>query len=99
MTVSASTIAAQGRTLVQATNHREPWAQVEVDLVIETREIPAEEVAETLGRTLYAIQWARHALDAGLPLGGGHGPSEAPSSPRQRAYTFIDGDYPPGWMD
>jgi len=93
-----STIAAQGRTVGKATHHREPWAVTEIELVVETREIPAEEVAETLGRTLYAIQWARHALDAGLPIGGGAEPVQ-PATSRQRAYTFIGDDVPPGWND
>lgn len=98
MASHASTIAHQGRTETMATSHREPWAQVEVDLVIETRDIPAVEVAEALGRTLYAIQWARHALDTGLPLGGGNEPAK-PASSRDRAYTFIGDDVPPGWRD
>lgn len=97
MPSSASTLRAQGRTLGSAKNHREPWAVTEVELVIETREVPAAEVAETLGRTLYAVQWARHAVDTQLPIGGGVAP-QTPAS-RQRAYTFIDGDVPPGWND
>lgn len=92
----ASAVAAQGRTATKATHHREPWAVTEVELVVETRDIPAEEVAETLGRTLYAVQWARHAVDHGIPVGGGKAPVEA-TSRQARTYTFIDGDVPEGW--
>lgn len=94
-----STLAAQGRTLTRAKNHREPWSQVEVDLLIDCSDETAEVVAEALERTLYAVQSARYALAHGLPVGGGNTPVHEPSSTRQRAYTFVDGDVPPGWND
>lgn len=97
MPAHASTVRSQGRTLGSAKNHQEPWASVEIEWVVETRDVPAEEVAEILGRTLYAVQNARYALDHGIPIGGGSAP-QAPTS-RQRTYTFVGDDVPPGWND
>lgn len=94
---NASTIAAQGRTLTQAKNHREPWSQIEIDLLVDCADETAEAVAEVLERTLYAVTNARYYLAHGMPIGGGAAPV-APAS-RVRAYTFIGDDVPPGWND
>jgi hypothetical protein len=70
-TTHASTIRHQQATLALATNHREPWAPHEVELLTEPGE--AAELAVVLGRTLYAVQSARHQLAQGVTLGGGPG--------------------------
>jgi hypothetical protein len=72
-----STIAHQERSLLTAKNHREPWLPHEVDLLTEDAE--ASELAEILGRTLYAVTNARHLLAKGVSLGGGHGTVHQPS--------------------
>lgn len=98
MPTNASTLAAQGRTLIKAKNHREPWSQVEVDLLLECADEKVEVIAEVLERTLYAVTNARYLLAHGQPLGGGHGTVQVSTS-RTRAYTFIGDDVPPGYRD
>jgi len=72
----ASTLAKQQASLLTAANHREPWMPHEVELLTEPTE--AAQLAELLGRTVYAVQSARHLLAQGVALGGGHGASTAP---------------------
>lgn len=75
MPTHPSTIAHQQRSLLTARNHREPWMPHEVDLLNEKSE--ASELAEVLGRTVYAVTAARHLLSRGVVLGGGHGGTAA----------------------
>lgn len=90
-----STKRAQARSLLTADHWGEPWSPGEIEIVQEFLDVPVEEVAETLGRTVYAVYNARLALARGLALGGG----ERRRRPQERAYTFIGDDCPPGWRD
>lgn len=74
-----STIAHQQASLLTATNHREPWMPHEVDLLTENAE--ASELAATIGRTVYAVQAARHLLRQGVELGGGRGTAASRPAP------------------
>ena len=42
-------------TAVKATLHLQQWDPVDDDFVLQTLEIPAHEVGEALGRTMYAV--------------------------------------------
>lgn len=56
----------QGRTLPVATHHYEAWSPSEVELVLAfTDEATDEEIAITLGRSLYAVWNLQHRLKVG----------------------------------
>lgn len=74
-----STVAHQQASLLTATNYREPWMAHEVELL--TENAPASELAETLGRTVYAVQTARYLLSQGVKLGGGRGTAASQPAP------------------
>lgn len=105
MTTNASSLASQDRTLADASNWGETWTVEDVEFVVEfTDDVKDEELALTLGRSLYAI-WAlqhrvRHEGFAGVVAS-----VEASQIARARAsrvevgYTFIGDDVPPGWND
>lgn len=66
-----SSRAAQARTLPKAIARGEEWTPAELEVVIEHTEATAEEIANTLGRTLYAVQTCRYLLAKGVVPGGG----------------------------
>lgn len=72
---NAATKRRQAESLVVAKNWGQPWRQREIELVMLAA--PAHEVAGQLGRSVYAIQSARHLLAQGITLGGGHKPRPA----------------------
>lgn len=66
MATNASTIATQQRTLLGADRYRDEWTQADVDFLIEfTDEVTDGEIAEALGRTLWAVQSKQHELRQG----------------------------------
>lgn len=89
-----STRRAQQLSLLNAEAHRQPWDGLEVELISDDSATAAE-LAELLGRTVYAVQSARHLLAQGATLGGGQAPVGAGTrTPAQRAATPWAADDP-----
>ncbi len=101
--MSTSTWAArkQGTTLVTADAHGEAWEQDDVELVIAfTDDVRDEELAVTLGRSLYAIWAIQHRIRTeGVDcVRGAYAPRVDPVRPLStRTYTFIGDDVPADW--
>lgn len=88
---NASTRQAQARTLGTAVNWGEGWAKDELEIVASFPDETAEELARTLGRTVYAVQSVREALAKGLvDATGRRRPKPAP------AFRFT---FAAGWND
>jgi hypothetical protein len=84
------------RTLVTADNHRELWDDDDLAFVAAFRDDATnEELAVTLGRSLFAITSIKQVLDERIAKQVAE--RRRAQRPSQRAYTFIDGDVPPGW--
>lgn len=63
MSSRASTLKHQGETLEKATRYRETWTSAELELVREFEDSCSDrELADALGRTLYAVQAMKQAL-------------------------------------
>lgn len=93
----------QGTTLVTATERGERWTRDDLDLVVAfTDDERDEDIAITLGRSLYAI-WniqnrLRHEGVEGVIASYANDATRVrPLS--SRTYTFIGDDVPPGWND
>lgn len=57
----ATQIAAQNRTLEQATRNGDHWTQADLDFIRDrTSSMTDEQLALVLGRTLYAVQSVQH---------------------------------------
>lgn len=86
---------AQERVTPFASEHRMPWDGEDVEMVsVMGTEVPVEELALALGRTVYAVENVKQALREGTKVGGGRRRSEAAQTP---SYTFLGDDVPPGW--
>ena len=86
----------EARTLVTADQHRELWSAEDLEFVAAFRDTCTdEELAYALGRSYYAIASIKQTLDA--RLGAPRRVTERQRVAATRAYTFIDGDVPPGW--
>lgn len=86
------------RTLKTADNHKEIWDVEDLEFVAAfAADSTDEELALTLGRSLYAIQSIKKVLDERINREVAARRTEARAT--ERGYTFIDGDYPPGWND
>jgi len=69
MATSTWTIRTQESTRATATRNGEAWTSRDLDLVTACDDVPDAEVAQALGRTLYAIQSIRHAIAVGRNVG------------------------------
>lgn len=94
-----STQRAQALSLLNANRRGQEWTLADLEMLEAFAELPNAELAEALGRTLYAVWTAKHAL-AGKPRTS----RKAQAKPRTRPYgewrqawTFLDGDCPPDW--
>lgn len=88
---NASTRKAQERTLPLARNWGEGWGQGDIQLVQGFPECTAEELGEALGRTVYAVQSVRQAIQEGrVTSDGRRRPLPAPA----HRFTFAK-----GWRD
>jgi hypothetical protein len=95
MPTSPSTVRRQQASLTTADNWGDSWTSADLDFLAGCPEIPAHELAEALGRSLYAVHLARRAL-ADRPataLTSRRRPTPRP----QRTWTFIGDDVPEGW--
>lgn len=89
MPTSKATLKAQRASLAGAHRWGTEWTGNDVAHLSEGSAI---QVARRLGRTVFAIQSARHIVKSGGKVGGG-GRSR---QPEPRAYTFL-GDDQPDW--
>jgi hypothetical protein len=62
MATSQSTHRHQAQTIEIASKRGETWTLADFDLLEACPEIPARELADTLGRTLYSIQTMRYLV-------------------------------------
>lgn len=85
---NAATRLHQQASLLEAENHGLPWDAVEVELLQEGAE--AVHTAALLGRTVYAVQSARHRIAKGEALGGGKERRSTPASRAMQAWASDD---------
>lgn len=85
---NAATRLHQERSLLEADNHGMPWDAVEVELLQEGAEAVA--TAALLGRTVYAVQSARHRIAQGEDLGGGKPRRSTEASRAMQAWAPDD---------
>lgn len=96
MTANTWAAEVEQRTLATADNHRETWDVEDLEFVAAfANSASNEELAVTLGRSLYAIQSIKNVIDERVRREVAKRNVAARQS--ERGYTFIDGDYPPGW--
>ena len=82
MTVDAWTLS-QANSLPDADNWGKGWTLADIEVLETFRDYPTAEVAEHLGRTVYAVANARQLFDAGKLH-----PNNAPA-PRQNRVSAI----------
>ena len=89
--------------LLEATEHRQPWSNEDLEFVIEMTDVETDEdIALALGRTLYALWAIQHRIKSGdlvLDEARKREAQAARTRREERAYTFIGDDVPPGWWD
>lgn len=95
MPTSPSTARRQATSLRTADHWGDTWISADLEFLAACPEIPCHELAETLGRSLYAISLARRAIAEGRPAPT-YRASHRPARP-QRTWTFIGTDVPEGW--
>lgn len=90
---------AQDRTLAFADAWGEPWSPNEVEFVQAfTDDATDEEIAVTLGRSLYAIWSIQSRLRTGdLDFDRATRVTTSARVAQAPTYTFIGDDVPPGW--
>lgn len=87
----------EASTLVTADQHREEWSQEDLEFVAAFRnEASDEELATTLGRSLYAIWSIKHVLDE--RLGRRRPLTERQRLARAEGFDFVT-TFPPGWWE
>ena len=97
MSTNKYSLRTQELTLITADAWGESWSRDDLELVVAfTDTVTDEDLAITLGRSLYAVWSVQHRLRANgfdvAPLVTRRAPR-----PSERTYTFIDGDVPADW--
>jgi hypothetical protein len=86
----------EAETLKTADNHRETWDLDDLEFVAAFRdETNDEELAVTLGRSLYAVQSIKRVLDERIT----REVAVRNVTRTETGWTFIGDDVPPGWND
>lgn len=84
---------AQQVSLKGADNWGKGWTSEELELVVGCLDLPVAEVADALGRTVYAVSTVRGLLEAGVKVGSDRKPAK-----QEVGYDFIT-TFPLGWND
>ena len=88
-------VISQDVSLETAVNWGKGWTSEELEFLAEFPEVPTLELAEAMGRTVYAVSNVRQALERGEKVGSVR---EKPREKREIVFDFVT-TFPLGWDD